>query len=109
MQATAPVRSAELQAQVLAAVTALAALGLADEQDLVDLATVAELVQEHALKLEMVADRTNDRSLHGRRTRRAATPAETGHRGDAHDLSRAPSERVDDAQAPAIPLQARIG
>ncbi len=38
---------AELQAQVLAAVAPLAALGLSHEQDLVDLRAVGELVQEH--------------------------------------------------------------
>ena len=47
---------AELQAQVLAAVAALAALDLADQQDLVDLRAVGELVQEHALKVDVAAD-----------------------------------------------------
>ena len=38
---------AELQAQILAAVAALAALDLPHEQHLVDLDAVAELVQQH--------------------------------------------------------------
>ena len=42
---------AELQAQVLAAVAPLAALGLADQQHLVDLCSVAELVHEHEPKV----------------------------------------------------------
>ena len=49
MQATAPGAVAQLQAQVVAAVAALAALGLAHQQDLVDLRAVCELVQEHAV------------------------------------------------------------
>ena len=49
---------AELQAQVVAAVAPLAALRLADQQDLVDLHAVGELVQEHGLKVDVAADGT---------------------------------------------------
>ena len=49
---------AEQQAHVVAAVAALAALSLADQQDLVDLDAVCQLVQEHDLKVETPADGT---------------------------------------------------
>ena len=58
MHATAPVRSPELQAQVVAAVAPLAALDLADQEDLVDLHAVGQLVQEHGLKVDGAADGT---------------------------------------------------
>ena len=48
----------ELQPQVLAAVAALAALGLANQQHLVDLHPVGQLVQEHGLKVDGPADGT---------------------------------------------------
>ena len=47
-----------LQAQVVTAVAALAALGLADQEHLVDLHAVDQLVQEHDLKVDVVADGT---------------------------------------------------
>src|SRR4029077_15785768 len=50
---------AELQAKVVAAVAPLAALGLANQEDLVDLRSVDELVQEHALKVDGGADGTH--------------------------------------------------
>ena len=62
MQATDARAVAELQAQVVAAVAPPAALGLADEEHLVDLGAVGELVQGHAAKVEMAADRTSERS-----------------------------------------------
>jgi hypothetical protein len=49
---------AQRQAQVLAAVAALAALGLAHQQNLIDLHAVCELVDEHVLKVDGGADET---------------------------------------------------
>src|SRR5262249_14908243 len=49
---------AELQAQIVAAVAPLPALDLADQQHLVDVHAVAELVQQHALKVDPTADGT---------------------------------------------------
>ena len=47
---------AQLQSQVGAAVASLPALGLAHQEHLVDLHTVAQLVQEHGLKVKAAAD-----------------------------------------------------
>src|SRR5207237_148084 len=72
---------AQLQAQVVAAIASLAALGLAHEQDLVDLHAVAQFVQEHGLTVELGADRTGRRWPRRRgATRRGATrPSATRH------------------------------
>ena len=67
MHATAPRAVPQLQAQVLAAIAALAALGLANQQHLVDLDAVAQLVQEHGLKVETAADGTRRACVAGAR------------------------------------------
>src|ERR1700677_1214848 len=66
---------AKLQAQVLAAVAPLAALSLANQQNLVDLHAVTQLVQEHALKVDVGADETAGALARGRHPRDPALVA----------------------------------
>ncbi len=104
---------AQLQAQVVAAVAPLPALGLADQQHLVDLDAVCQLVQEHGLKVDGGADGT----LPARRLQ-AFTSAAAGEGcdargdlapGDASISPRASPERWDDAQAHAVPRVIHLG
>ncbi len=65
---------AQLQAQVVAAIPPLPALGLSHHENLVDLGAVGQLVQEHDLKVDGAADGTlractAAEGLHGRRGR----------------------------------------